>query len=248
MTDKEGGILDEVSWTGSMESDCSGTSSDWRTVSGVYAEGTDSGEWGEIAYNGSNIWRFAMYFPDRPESTFEHDCRSTGVDYRPWPENFQFTVEIGWNEDSSDLYFTHNEPKDGDGDDDNKELDLILDVLGGAGGYYTGVGTAAIKYLIDGNGVDFESKNLGGHYSWDVPLEGDYDDIPHENDDARSAEVRLRVNNEYTSGDHNLSVTQSYTFGYYTDEGSSTCYCDYPISEYKKTSTTKGLYPEYEVS
>lgn len=244
---RDGGILDEVDWYRTMESSCSGTSSNWRVASGVHAEGTDSSEWSEIAYNGSNIWRFQMYFPNRPESIFPDECKSTGVDYRPWPVNFQYDVNIGWNEDPSDLYFTHNEPQDGDGDSDNDELNLALDILGGTSGFYTSVGSAVVKYLIDGNGTSFDSSNMGGSYSWDIPLEGDYNDLPHESSDAESAEVRLRVNNEYTSGTHYLDVTQSYTFGYYTDEGSY-CRCSSPISEWKKTATTKSLSPSYDVA
>jgi hypothetical protein len=245
---QDGGILDEVSWYRTMDSSCSGTSSDWRMASSTHAEGTDSSEWNEIAYNGSNIWRFQMYFPNRPESIFDPDCRDSGVDYRPWPVNFQYDVSIGSDEDASDLYFTHNEPQDGDGDSGNDELDLALDILGGVSGFYTSVGAAVIKFLIGGSGTSFESSNLGGSYSWDVPLEGNYDDLPHESDKARSAEVRLRVNNEYTSGTHYLDVSQSYTFGYYTDEDGSYCRCSSPISEWKKTATTKIHSPSYDVA
>jgi len=89
---KDGGILDEVTWDRTMDSKCYETkSSDWRMVSATHARGTTSEEWNEIDQNGSNIWRFQMYFPNRPESVYNIDCwRRLGAhDWRPYPANFQ---------------------------------------------------------------------------------------------------------------------------------------------------------------
>lgn len=252
---KDGGILDEVTWDRTMDSKCYDTkSSDWRMVSATHARGTTSEEWNEIDQNGSNIWRFQMYFPNRPESVYNIPCweRYGEPDWRPYPANFQYSVEIGYNEDPSQLYFRDNMPEDGDGDSDNAELDLVLDILGGVGGFYTGVGTAVVKYLIDNgwfsSGVNFSSSSSSDRYEWDIPLRGGYDDLPHEESKARSAEVKCRVRNEYASGTHDVSVTQSYTFNYRsTEDPYGVCdYSDCSFTYTKKTATTKIHEPSFE--
>lgn len=252
MADKKGGILDEVTWDGTEESVCSNRNSDWRLYSGVYALGSSEEEWSQIEDNGSNIWRFAQSFSNLPESTYPLDDRKDSFDYRPWPDNFQYDVSIAYDEDVSNLYLNFPSPDDSESGNNYSEFDLLLDILGGAGGFWVNAGAAAIEYVIGPDDATVTVADLGESISWDIPMDGsDYSDLPQErSSDATGAEVRARVNNEYSSGTHELSVTQSFTYDYYTqyDPVYDSCDPTYRYVASRTSATTKSLTPTYDVA
>lgn len=235
------GVLDEHSWTNSMSYDCSGgNTSDWEAVYGISAEGSTQEEWDQIAYNGSNIWRFFFHFEERPENLIPDACNNDGF-YPPEPSNFRFVVEIADAEDASNLYFSHPDPADGEGESDNDELGLLLNLLGSVGNVYVSAGAAVVDYVMSGSGssTSVQQDRNGAKYTFDIDVGGGYDDLPHVVDgEPHVADVSLRVNNEYQSDTHCVKYVPEYTFAY-RDQGSfsTNCSCTETYVEYRTVSS-----------
>lgn len=242
-TEEDVGMLTETWWDDVLSQECdSETGSYWSMEGGVSAKGTTSEDWNQIQESESNIWRFFTHFSNRPEN--RTDCGWSG----PWPDQFEMIVQIGDDEDNAELYFDAWEPKDGEGDSDNQLTETLLDIVGGFGGTYTGIGAAIAKFLIqDGSSTTVTAENVNSKLTFTVPLEGGYDDLPHETDKAEVAEVRIRVNSDYASGTHNLKYMPKYTFGYMEDTYfECTCHSDYTYANYKTSAPANPLKPEYD--
>lgn len=243
------GTLDDWEWTGSLSSSCN-ASSDWTAAAAITANGNSNEDWNQIAYNGSNIWKFAFHFRERPENLYQDGCtQDTDTYMKPHPDNFNFSVYTDSDEDASSLWFDSWEPDNHDDDgSNNDELGLVLDILGGVGGPYTSIGAAVVDYIVSGdNSITVSEQNNNTDLTFDVPTGGDYPDLPRENSsEARSAEVSVRLQNEYQTGYHDVWFMPKYTFSYkYSDE--NTCYDCYTYdTRYKTVAPTYKLLGTYE--
>jgi hypothetical protein len=272
----EGGLLDEVTWYNRMENyDCPDDEANtgesyWSMASTSHGAG-DENTYDCIEESKSAWWRFNMAFDNRPENLANEECSywndqsRENNDFRPYPVNFQYTVELGDDESHTDgnkgIELEDPYPKEGHGEGDHKDMEAFLDIVataaGAVGGAYAGVGGSLIKYIIaestSSNGASHSSDSNNSIHEWDVPLSGDYDDFPYLNDsdhnddgenDAVSAEVQCQVRNEYSSGTHNLKVDQSFSFNYYKAVGD--CQDCHPDTITKKTAPGLLQYPEYD--
>lgn len=248
------GMLHENTWTGSISKDfdtCGGNvSTNWEMALGVSAKGSTQEEWNQIAEGESNIWKFFTHFTDRPEHVLRDVCNPSAIvaNPRPIPHNLRYVVENADVESDSDFYFSHPEPQDGDGDSENDELNLALDILGSVGNVYTALGAAVAKYFIDGsNGASVSYTDGGASYTFDVDLTGDRDDLPHEESgEAHTAQVSLRANNDYASGEHYALFLPEYTFRYIIEGDYRPCDCRNWSYEYKTTAPYSHGLIEYE--
>lgn len=243
------GTLDDWEWSGSLSSSCN-ASSDWTAAAAITANGSTNEDWNQIAYNGTNGWKFNFHFRERPENLYQDGCsRDSETWMKPHPHNFNYSIYTASDEDTSNLYFENWDPQDGDGDGSNdNETNLLLDILGGIGGPYTSIGSAVIKYLVaDNDTVTVDATNLNTDLTFDVPVKGDYTDLPREtSSEAKSTEVAVRVRNEYQSDYHSVYFMPKYTFSYkYSDENQ--CYdCSTYTTYYKTVAPDYKLVGTYE--
>lgn len=232
---KNGGTLYDSEWSNSMDTSCEGYST-WTGATAITANGSSSEDWNQIAEGETNIWKFWIHFRERPENLYHDGCTYYDDDFKPYPHNFNFHVYTHYDEDPSELWFPSWEPDNHDDDgSDNDELDLVLDIINGVGGPYTTIGTAVVDYMISGDdSIDVDESDLSTDLTFDCPADGGYDALPRENsDEARSAQVSVRIQNEYADGYHSIYGIPKYTFGYkITDPNQCTdCYAYY--TEYK---------------
>lgn len=243
------GTLGDTEWEGSLSSSCD-ASSDWTAAAAITANGSTTEDWNQIAYNGTNDWKFNFHFRERPENLYHDGCPNDGETWlKPRPHNFNFSVYTPSYEDTSNLYFDSWDPTDSDGGGSgDNEMDLVLDIVGGVGGPYTAVAVAVIDYLVsDDRTTTVDATNLNTDLTFDVPLKGDYTDLPREtSNEAKSAEVAVRVRNEYESGQHSVYFMPKYTFSYkYSDENQ--CYdCSTYTTYYKTVAPDYPLVGTYE--
>ena len=235
-TDQDVGTLADDEWTGSLSSSCN-ASSDWTAAAAITANGSSNEDWNQIAYNGTNVWKFAFHFRERPENLYQDGCTQDSETYmKPHPHNFKFSIYTASDEETSNLYFDNWDPQSGDSDgSSDNETNLLLDILGGVGGPYTAIGAAVAEYLVaDNRTLSVNKANSNTNLTFDVPVKGDYSDLPQEGSKAKAAEVSVRVKSEYDSGNHSIKFMPKYTFSYkYSDENQ--CYDCYTYDTRYKT-------------
>lgn len=210
------GILEEVDdWSGSMETDCyRGDEISWSAVTAASAHDTPSEDYDEIDENGSNVWRFDIHFQDRPKHLLG-PCNGDKPNNWAWPVSFQFEISIADSEDPNELYFDKPQPEDDTSSTD--EIGTTLDIIDSFGSVYTSLGTAVGDYILSNvNTPDVTYEKNGSKYIFDIPVDGNYYDLPREeSDEAKAAQVSLRVQNEYPPGDwHAIKYLPEYTFSY----------------------------------
>lgn len=170
-------------------------------------------------------------------------------DFKSYPHNFNFHVYTASDEDPSELWFSGWEPDSNDDDgSNNDEIDLILDILGGTTGPYTSVGTAVVDYMIDGdNSITVNEEDSNTNLTFDCPVTGGYNDLPYEqSDETRSAEVSVRIFNEYADGYHSVYGIPKYTFGTkYSDPNQCTDYYAY-VTRYKTITPERKTWGMFE--
>lgn len=220
------GTLHDADWSNSMGNSCA--SSDWTGGAGITAKGSSSEDWNQIAEGETNIWKFWIYFRERPEDLYNDWC-TYDSDWKPLPHNFNFHVYTHHDEDPSELWFPAWEPDNHDDDgSNNDEISLVLDILDGIGGPLTSIGTAVVDYIIDGdNSITVDETDYSTDLTFDCPVKGGYADLPREkSDETAAAEVSVRVQNEYADGYHSVYGIPKYTFRYtYSDPNQcSDCY------------------------
>lgn len=241
MSDRNAGTLLENSAPGSMENACKNSS--WKLAAGIAADDATEGEFDQISKYGSNRWRLYVFFEELPDDLFPDDCEPETLVY---PYNFNPYIEPYRSEFDNDLYFSHPNPEDGDGESENDELDLIFDIIGG--GSSSGlvqVGTSVVKYIMagSGNSTDVSQDRNGSEYTFDIDLSGDYDDLPTKNsDEVNVTQVSLRAHNEldpddshYSSGRFYTNYVPRHTFTY-ADTTSCGCFDSTPIHLHKTIS------------
>jgi hypothetical protein len=242
------GVLHEVSWAGEMTDDyCEELYMDWDMVAAASADATQSEGYDEIDENGSNIWRFDAHFSDRPKHMLDGCNYSDDSNYWAFADNFRYNINNG-DEDKGEVYLTDPAPQDGDEDSSNEEMEFVLDIIAGTG-TYAAIGAAVGKYLISGgsDSCDVKQKNNGAKYIFDIDLDGDYDDLPREEDEeAKATQVSLRVNNELNEGDYGtLEFLPEYTFGYRIKD-TEFCSCNEFDIKYKTIVSDDTAFPTYE--
>lgn len=238
------GLLDEGSWSDSISYNCSGGNSmEWEGAFGVGAEGNTQEEWDQIAYNGSNVWRFFFNFEDRPGNLIPDACNNDDFDrYNPEPWNFRYVIDVS-DASNDNTYLSQPEPEDGEGESENKELGLLLELLGATGNIYVSAASVVVDYVMAtrwGSSTNVDQEGNGEKYIFDIDVGGGYDDLPHAtNDDERQVtDVSLRVNNEWNDDDrHCVLFMPEYTFEYWGPDPAyqSNCQCD-PITKFQTVS------------
>lgn len=93
-----------------------------------------------------------------------------------------------------------------------------------SGNVYINLATAVGDYLMSGSSGCQVDETNNESYTFDIDVDGDYNDLPQEeSDDAHACQVSLRVWNEYDSGSHSIKFTPEYTFRYPTMPYDCTC-------------------------
>lgn len=235
-------VTDEIN-SAHYESKCDNeVSMSWEMAAGVAVEGSDMDDATSIEENGSEIWRFFMHFEDRPGDFYPDHCPEPGTGYfRARPHNFSFHIAGR----DSDTYFSGEDPSDDDGPSDNEQLGLALDIIDSVGNVYVSGATAIVDYLMAGGGshteVDWEPGGM--EYTFDIDVDGDYDDLPREKFNPNVAAVYLRTHNEHESGIHYVDYVPEYTFEYaeFTSWSGVNCGCGDRRINHKYRSSIPGI-------
>jgi hypothetical protein len=207
---------------------------------------TSSEAYDEIEESESDVWTFDMHFTDRPEANLGPCSDDDNREYWAYPEMFKFDVQIGDNESADELYLSDPDPNSGESNSNTDEDDKILDILSDSyGNIYTDLGVAVGDYIISNDNVIADQHENGGRYTIEVDTHGDYGDLPREeNDEARAAQVSLRVNNDYPVGtNHTVKFLPEYTFTY-AKLDPITCDC---MAWFYTDKTTVPIDPGYAV-
>ncbi|RZV05171.1 hypothetical protein [Natrinema hispanicum] len=239
-TSADSGVLTEFSHQSTLDGDCVDT--DYQVNFGVQSDIKKYHEYDEIEEGDSNTWRFYVYFGNRPNDIFECDS----INYIR-PSNYSLHVEPFYDDQKDYIHFSHPQPDDEDGQTENEELGLALDLIGS--GNLAGVGASIAKYIMSGSGssTTVNYYDSGTIYDFDVDLDGSYDDLPRElSDECQTTQFSLRVNNEWPADDMLCSIEfqPEYTF-YYADSTSCTsCYSATPVGMYKTVTPDWSKAPE----
>ncbi|WP_152419137.1 hypothetical protein [Natrinema gari] len=229
-TSGDSGVVAEFSHESTLKGRCE--SSNYQVNFGVLADTRRDHNYNEIVENQSNVWRFYVYFGDRPNNVF--DCDSVDNIY---PSNYSLHVEPFYDKQEGYINFSHPEPSDGDGENDNDELGLVLDIVRSAG-KLASIGASIADYVMEGSGssTTVEYYDGGTIYDFDVDLSGSYEDLPRElSDKGKTTQFSLRLHNDWPAEDMMCSIDfqPEYTF-HYVDSTGNSCECF--------QATTVGLY------
>jgi hypothetical protein len=218
------GTLDEISWSGSMskrasDGACEDKEMSWDVIAGINASNDSTYCYDEI--RDWNRWRFNLHFSDPPGNMLEGcDWENDSYDARPW--NFRFEIKKNDNK----ISLEEPEPNDGEGDDDNLEYKLLLDLIGST--KYGGVPAAIGEYILEsqkGTNVENDPETI----VWDASLDGDADDMQQvEDDEAKSVQTSAKIDNGYYDDDYySVDFFPEYTFAYYERRASGNCCWEY---------------------
>ncbi|ELY30489.1 hypothetical protein C500_08207 [Natrialba magadii ATCC 43099] len=231
--DEDAGNIHEIrTVSDDLEGNCEESNMEYWM--GVSADDATAYDYDEIGFSQSNRWRFWVFFSERPDDVFPDSCDPANFIH---PSNYSLHVEPHDENHYNDLYFSHPEPDDGDGESGNDEVGLALDIIGAAGGRLTEIGASIADYVMAGSGSSTEVnyEQGGAIYNFDVDLDGEYDDLPRElSNEAQTTQFSLRVHNELHPDDspYLVSFHPQYTF-HYADSNSCDCFHAMPIAAYK---------------
>lgn len=113
------------------------------------------------------------------------------------------------------------------------------------------MGAALLKYVINSNNLTYTDWDYNSQAEWDIPLGGDYSDLPlhkdinNEENETTTAEVQCQINNDYASGDHDIEYMPKYTFGYYGSSEGICSDCSSYYLNYKTVAPTSPLVATY---
>ena len=227
------GTLDEIEWSGSLSNPssdgaCEDREMSWDVVAGINASNDSQYCYDEI--RDWNRWRFNLHFSDPPGNMLDGCSFEDDSGYDAYPHRFRFEI----NRNDSKISFDSEEPDNQDGDSDNKELELLLDLVGTT--KYGAVPAAIGKYILEsqkGTSVTTDP----GEIIWDVDLDGDSDDMQQvKNDEAKAVQTSAEIENGYyDDGHYSLDFFPEYTFAYLEKEDSGTCCWQY-YTKYKTTA------------
>lgn len=243
------GVLGEKVWYGSEDDrDCSYQEPSWTLASGVTGRGTEKEEFYQIESGESAIWEFHTHFTQRPDGHLISEyCDADPSPPYGRPISYQFHIEIGEHEVVDDLYFTDPEPDDDDSESNNGLLGFGFEFVNAIyGNVYTRMGTALYNLSQGGDRAEVERLNQGAEMQYNIPLGQSHDNLPTE-DDEQVASVRLRVNNDYDSGEHSVVVHPSFGFTLPgTPSAGSSCYCNYNSPVGFNSAPSRPLEVEYK--
>ncbi|MBZ6495460.1 hypothetical protein KWG76_11090 [Haloterrigena longa] len=239
-TSGDSGVITEYSHESTLEGRCENTN--YQVNFGILADTRKDHKYNEIGENQSNVWRFYVYFGNRPNDIF--DCDSVN---HIQPSNYSLHVEPFYDEQEGYINFSHPEPADGDGENDNDELGLALDIVRSTG-KLASIGASIADYVMDGSGssTTVEYHDGGTIYDFDVDLSGSYNDLPRElSDKGKTTQFSLRVHNEWPADDMMCSIEfqPEYTF-HYADSTPCTCFDATPVGMYKTVTPDWAQSPE----
>lgn len=246
MTSVDYGMLDEIEWGDAMVHDCGGKtiSDDWTMAAGydardVYKDINGDGNeekvdsYDRIATGEADQHRAFMHFQDRPSNMIIDECNQDN-EWKSQPYNF--TISISHSYTTEELRIVNPDPKNGEGDDSNEELNLLMDIIASSSGnVYTAAGFALVKYFINelAGGASVTGDDTGR--TFDIPVNGGYDDLPHEtSDDIEVAEGKVIMECDI-QGNYYASYQPQYTFRSRRHDP-NLCSCSNTLWKYKTTA------------